>query len=84
MHELPTNNVPVADPSPQQRNENESNVGQNSGLNEPPPDNVPVVASLPPQVNKNEINTGESDDLNEHPFNNLTVALPPLQEVTDI
>ena len=83
LNEPPPDDVPVADPSPQQSNGNESNVDHNSGLNEPSPIIVPVAGPPPPHVNENESNTDQSDDLNEHHSDNLTVALHPLHKVND-
>ena len=47
FNEPPPNNIPVADPSPQQSNGNESKVDHNPGLSEPSPIIVPVEGPPP-------------------------------------
>ena len=79
LNEPPPNDVPVADPSPQQSNGNERNVEHNLDLNKPSPIIVPVAGPPPSHVNENESNTDQSDDLNKNHSNNLTVAITPLQ-----
>ena len=54
LNEPPPDDVPVADPSPQQSNGNESNVDHNSGLNEPSPIIVPVANPAPQELNEDQ------------------------------
>jgi hypothetical protein len=61
LNEPPPEDVPVADPSPQQINDNEINADLNNDLNELPSNNLPVVDPAPQELNddQNQSNPGQ-------------------------
>ena len=63
------------------KNDNHTNVDENTDLNEPLLNGITVADPLPAQVNENESNVDQNSGLNERPPNNVPVAGPPLPQV---
>ena len=65
------------------KNDNHTNVDENTDLNEPPPDDVPVADPSSQQSNGNESNVDHNSGLNEPSPIIVPVANPAPQELNE-